>query len=63
MDSVKYDENGNRLNRMQAIRKMDKFRVAMLLDRIADHFEDYPCTREGWLRWLNEPVGDSIDKF
>ena len=57
------DENGNRLNRMQVIRKMDKLRVVMLLERIASHSEDYPCNREGWLRWLNELAGDSIDKF
>lgn len=63
MNSIKYDENGNRLNRMQVIRKMDKLRVAMLLEGIVNHPEYYPCNREGWLRWLNELAGDSIDKF
>ena len=40
MNSIKYDEKGNRLNRMQVIRKMDKFRVSMLLEQIAKHFID-----------------------
>lgn len=63
MNSIKYDEKGNRLNRMQVIRKMDKLRVSMLLEQIVKHFEDYPSSREEWLTWLNEPAGDSIDKF
>lgn len=49
MNSIKYDEKGNRLNRMQVIRKMDKLRVSMLLEQIVKHFEDYPSSREEWL--------------
>lgn len=63
MNSIKYDEKGNRLNRMQVIRRMDKLRVSMLLEQIVKHSEDYPSSRKEWLTWLNEPVGDSIDKF
>jgi hypothetical protein len=63
MNSIKYDENGNRPNRMQVIRKMDKLRIAMLLELIVNNLGDYPCTREEWLTWLNEPASNSIDKF
>lgn len=63
MNSIKYDEKGNRLNRMQVIRKMDKFRVSMLLEQIVKHSEDYPPSREEWLKWLNKPAGDRIDEF
>lgn len=63
MNSIKYDEKGNRLNRMQVVRKMDKFRVSMLLEQIVKHSEDYPFSREEWLKWLNEPAGDRIDEF
>jgi hypothetical protein len=48
---------------MQVIRKMDKFRVSMLLEQIVKHSEDYPFSREEWLKWLNEPAGDRIDEF
>ena len=44
MNSIKYDENGNRLNRMQVIRKMDKLRIAMLLELVGNNLGDYPCT-------------------
>ena len=37
MNSIKYDENENRLNRMQVIRKMDKLRIAMLLELIVNN--------------------------
>lgn len=51
------DEYGRVLNKAEAIRGMDKLRMAVLLHDVKSHPEKYPSTREEWLAWLNKDSG------
>lgn len=55
------DEYGRTNNKSQAIRSLDKVRMAHLLNRIKQQPDKYPDTVEAWLEWLNLESGDTIE--
>lgn len=57
------DEYGRINNRAQAIRSLDKLRLAHFLTLIVENPEEYPKNTMEWLDWLNAESGDSIDKL
>lgn len=54
------DDFGRASNKAQAIRNMDKLRMAYLFDDMQKNSEKYPSTREEWLEWLNKDSGNNI---
>ena len=55
------DEYGRVNNKAQAIRSMDKLRMAYLFYDMQKNPAKYPSTREEWLEWLNKYSGNNID--
>lgn len=57
------DEFGREQNNSQAIRSLDKVRMAMFLQDIKNNPDNYPNDRSSWVEWLNKNSGDpmSID--
>lgn len=55
------DEYGRINNKSQAIRRLDKIRMAHLLNSIKQHPDKYPDTIAEWIEWLNMDSGDTID--
>ena len=54
------DEYGRDNNKAQAIRSLDKVRMAHLLNDIKNNPDKYPENVEGWIIWLNKKSGDNI---
>ena len=54
------DEYGRINNKAQAIRSLDKLRMAHLFNDMKSNPEKYPNSVEEWLEWLNKDSGDSI---
>lgn len=52
------DEFGREQNNSQAIRSLDKVRMAMFLQDIKGNPDKYPNDRSGWVEWLNKNSGD-----
>ena len=50
-------------NRAQAIRSLDKFRLARFLTHIVENSKEYPQNTIEWLDWLNAESGESIYKL
>lgn len=57
------DEFGRTNNKAQAIRSLDKLRMAHLLRDIAENPNKYPKDVNSWIEWLNAESGDSIDNL
>ena len=55
------DEFGRINNKSQAIRSLNKERMAYLLNRIKQNPDKYPETVEAWIEWLNMESGDTIE--
>ena len=55
------DEYGRLDNKSQAIRNLDKVRMAHLLNNIKQCPDKYPDSVEAWIEWLNLDSGDTID--
>lgn len=55
------DKYGKLNNKSQAIRNLDKVRMAHLLNRIKQYPDEYPDSVKTWLEWLNSDSGDTID--
>lgn len=58
-----YDEHGKRINKAEAIHRMDKLRIAHLLNDIKKNPEKYPNDVCTWIEWLNSASGDSVDNL
>lgn len=54
------DEYGRINNKAQAIRSLDKLRMAHLLDDISGKPEKYPQNVNEWLDWLNKESGNDV---
>lgn len=57
------DEFGRTNNKAQAIKELDKLRLAYLLDDIKNNPDKYPDNRMDWLEWLNKDSGSNMDDF
>lgn len=57
------DEYGRTNNKAQAIRSLDKLRMAYFLKDISDNPIKYPKDINGWLEWLNTDSGDSFENL
>lgn len=57
------DQFGRVNNKAQAIRDLDKLRLAILLDDIKKNSDKYPDSRNDWVEWLNEDSGDRVDQL
>lgn len=55
------DEYGRINNRSQAIRNLNKIKMAHLVNRIKQQPDKYRDTVEVWIEWLNMESGDTID--
>lgn len=54
------DEYGRINNKTQAIRSLDKLRMAHLLDDISSKPEKYPQNVNEWLDWLNKESENNV---
>jgi len=54
------DEFGRLNNKAQAIRSLDKVRMAHLFNDMQKNPEKYPSNINGWIEWLNKDSGDSV---
>lgn len=57
------DENEVVLNRLQAIRKMNKIHLAHLLNFIKNNPEKYPDNVNEWLEWMSKESENRVDEF
>lgn len=57
------DEFGRMNNKAQAIRSLDKLRMAHLFNDMKEHPEKYPNDVTEWIEWLNKDSGNSIDNL
>jgi len=57
------DQFGRTNNKAQAIRELDKLRMAYLLDDIKRNPDKYPDNRMDWVEWLNKESGNNMDEF
>lgn len=49
------DENSATETRLDAIRKLDKFHLAVFLNDVHSGAKDFPSNNMSWCDWLNKP--------
>lgn len=49
------DENSETETRLDAVRKLDKFHLAVFLNDVHSGAKDFPSNNMSWCDWLNKP--------
>lgn len=57
------DQFGRMNNKAQAIRELDKLRLALLFDDMKKNPDKYPNGTNDWIEWLSKDSGDRVDQL